>query len=174
MNKNWSFRSVEHIQNPEKYLQHAQQILKGVNWYLGFGSALGFYRDNDFIPQDTDIDICIITDETTPVNKIVLEFSEHYEYIRSVSENGQQQSAFKTKDGFIIDLSFFRKEGDRLVTRHEEGVYSDKVDVIGNTKLHQTKYGLFPIPEKIEEYLVTRYGDWKTPKYGNPTSSIKV
>ena len=36
-----------------------------------------------------------------------------------------------------------------------------------------TKYCKLPIPEKIEDYLVARYGDWKTPKYGASTSSIR-
>jgi hypothetical protein len=31
-----------------------------------------------------------------------------------------------------------------------------------------------PFPEYIEDYLVARYGDWKTPKYGATTSSIKT
>ena len=107
--KNWAFKSVEHIKNPERYLLQSKQILDRYNikWYVGFGTALGFYRDKDFIPQDTDIDIEIITDENTPVNDIIEQFSNHYAYIRSVNHNGQQQSAFQTEDGFIIDLSFF-------------------------------------------------------------------
>lgn len=173
--KNWAFKSVEHIKNPERYLLHSKQILDRYNikWYVGFGTALGFYRDKDFIPQDTDIDIEIITDENTPVNDIIEQFSNHYAYIRSVNHNGQQQSAFQTEDGFIIDLSFFRKEGNNLITRHEEGTYIDSLDIIGDIKMLDTKYCKLPIPEKIEDYLVARYGDWKTPKYGASTSSIR-
>jgi hypothetical protein len=37
-----------------------------------------------------------------------------------------------------------------------------------------TKYCSVYIPERIEDYLKDRYGDWQTPKYGAITSSLKA
>jgi phosphorylcholine metabolism protein LicD len=168
--------TVEDIEHPEQHLKKTAEILNkfDIIWYLSFGSALGFYRDSDFIPQDSDIDVSIIVDDKTPINDIIEAFEAEYPMIRRVVESGkQQQTAYKTKDHFIIDLSFYYQERDFYITRHEEGNYVESVEIIGKTKPLKTKYGTYPIPEKIEDYLKIRYDDWQTPKYGATTSSLK-
>jgi phosphorylcholine metabolism protein LicD len=172
----WKLNTVENIDRPEQHLIFTSRLLNNYvfTWYLAFGTALGFYRDKDFIPGDSDIDISIIVSKDTPFAEISREMEKQYSFIRSVEHEGIQQLAFQTEDGFIIDLSFYRKEGDKYITRHEEGNYADEVDVIGDTISLKTKYGYFPIPEKIEEYLVGKYADWKTPRYGATTSAIRV
>ena len=45
-----------------KDLETVQQVFDkfGVEMIVGYGVALGFYRDKDFLPGDDDIDICVI------------------------------------------------------------------------------------------------------------------
>lgn len=175
--ENWEFNTVDNIKEPERYLLKAQDILNrfGVKWYLGFGTALGLYRDKDFIKGDTDVDLVIIADENTPTLEIDEAFEKEFTFIRSVSNyDKQMQSAFQGNDGFIVDVCYFYEDGDYLYSDAEGGTFKDLKSTIGTPKLLETKYGSFPIPENIEEYLIARYGDWKTPKYGAITSSIKV
>jgi phosphorylcholine metabolism protein LicD len=161
---NWEFKNIKDMKNPDMILAMCDLMLKtlGVKYYLGFGTTLGFYRDKDFIPNDTDIDINIIgLDKYSEIYDL---FSQRFKVIRFVGHEGKpQQLAFQDFGGMVIDFSFYEQEGDEYITYHEEGRFIDKKEVIGNCNLLQTKYGEFPFPDKIEDYLESHYGDWKTP-----------
>jgi phosphorylcholine metabolism protein LicD len=162
--KNWHMVQISEIENPEKHLIIADKILKKlkVKYYLGFGTALGFHRDKDFIPNDTDIDINIM--DYDKVDETIHEFAKVWDIIRIVRQGGFiQQVAFQDEDGMIIDLSYFIEVDKEYITSHEEGIFVDNVDTIGDCPLMDTKYGKYPFPAKIEEYLEAHYGDWKTP-----------
>ena len=170
------FTCVEDIKKPERYLTSSADILNkiGVKWYFGFGTAIGLYRDKDFVPRDTDVDIIILADDKTPIKEIIEIFESEYHYIRSVTRDGKQmQSAFQGEDGYIVDICFFWDDGEDLISYCGGGLWRDDKETIGNLQNIKTKYGIFPFPEHIEDYLKTRYGDWKTPKHGAISSSIK-
>lgn len=173
----WDFHSVEEIIEPERYLVKPAELLNelGVRWCFAFGTALGLYRDNSIIPRDTDVDIMILVDDETPFDTIKQAFEGHYTLIRSAYDDGKpHQLAFQGEDGFIVDLCFFYRSGEYLVSLCDGGYWQDKVETVGNFKEKETKYGKFPLPEQIEEYLKDRYGDWQTPRHGAITSSIKA
>ena len=169
-----TFTNVETVKEPEQHLKKIDSILKklGVKYYLGFGTALGFYRDKDFIPQDTDIDFCLLNGDPAEILEEVLKAG--YTLIRKVKDDKIHQLAFWGEDKFILDLCFFYKEGDEWFTKAGVGMFRDKIDIIGEPQDLDTKYGSFPIPEKIEDYLEVRYGDWKTPLLGAHGKSVKV
>jgi len=171
------FVAVENVKNPEKYLIKTAEILNkfGVNWYLSFGTALGFYRDKDFIRGDTDIDICVLMDDQEEIDKMIDVIESVYPIIRIVTEHDRyMQVAFQDSSNFIIDICFFYENDKGYYSYCEGGKWQDRKEVIGTPKPLKTKYGIFPVPEKIEEYLKDRYGDWQTPKPGAITSSIKA
>lgn len=159
-NTSWRFSPIYEMVKPERFLLEAIERVSKYNYYIGFGTLLGFYRDKDFIPEDTDIDIEIIVDDESQVDKLIKSFSD-YHYIRSVKDDKQQQSAFQ-KELMIIDLAFFRKSGDNYITKHEGGNFIDKTSTIGKKKVFKSKYCDFLIPEYPEEYLTAHYGDWRT------------
>lgn len=171
---NIEFISAQDAKDPIKDLKKTAHILNKYNlkWHLSFGTALGFYRDKGFIKGDTDIDINIMADDTTPVDTLIDEFTIFYYLVRSVMFKGKQmQLAFQGDDKFIIDLCFFYPNENGVYSYCEGGMWQDQNYNIRNLK---TKYGKFPIPTPIEEYLTDRYGDWKTPQYGETTQSIKA
>lgn len=172
----WGFTEVEYVEQPERYLKAAKEILDkfNVKWCFSFGTAIGFYRDGDFPQKDSDVDINVYADDLGDIYDIEDEFEKKYTLIRTVTVDGKrQQAAYQGEDDFIIDLSFYYKDGDNWVSQHEEGKFIDKIDVIGNPRMIETKYGAYPFPEKTEDYLEARYGDWKTPRYGSINSSIR-
>jgi phosphorylcholine metabolism protein LicD len=169
----WHLTKVEDVYKPERYLEASARILDGLNvkWCFSFGTALGLYRDKDFIPGDSDVDINVycLPEEVVEIEEA---FEKEYNLIRVVSDGRKYQVAFQGIEGYIIDLSFFYPIENKWVSRHEEGNFIDDIDTIGNLMDLYTKYGKYPVPEKIEEYLTVRYGDWQTPKYGLINSSI--
>jgi phosphorylcholine metabolism protein LicD len=170
----WEFTNVESIKEPERYLRHSKELLDqlSVKWWFSFGTALGLYRDNGFVQQDTDVDISVVTDDP---NKVIDLFAKHYSHFRLVTEDGiPQQACFMGDDGYFIDICFFYLNNDKLVSYCEGGRWEDRPEIIGNLRDLKTQYGTFPVPEHIEDYLTDRYGDWQTPRYGEITSSIKA
>lgn len=172
-----NFVTVEHIKEPERYLIDAKEVLESLNlrWSLAFGTALGFYRDKDFIPLDTDVDVVVLADDKTPVRGIVEALEGRYKLIREVFDGDKcMQTAFQGEDGYILDIIYLYRDGDKLYSHAEGGTYVDKYENLAFLRYYDTKYGIFPLPGKIEEYLTDRYGDWKTPKHGAITSSNKI
>jgi hypothetical protein len=134
----------------------------GASWYLAFGSALGFYRDGDIIPQDTDIDVAVLVDDNTPeefFERLLDDFKKEFRYLRSVKKDDKQhQSAFLHENGFIFDLCFYYPNNGARESFCEGGRWEDRVTGI---RMIDTRYGAYPIPENIEEYLSGKYGDWR-------------
>ena len=168
------FTEVDKLESPERYLNMVAGLLHGVKWCFAFGTALGLHREKGFIPCDTDIDVMILVDDVFPMD-IAARFIG-LRMIRTVlCDRDYHQIAFQADDGMIIDLCFFYRDGDNYISYCEGGYWKDPVDVIGRFSLADSKYGAFPVPEKIEEYLTIRYGDdWKVPRYGDNACSIKA
>lgn len=170
------FTDVGKVDSPERYLDKTKELLDelGVSWGFAFGTALGLYREKGFIPHDSDIDVMILADDVD-ADAIFSKFKEHYSVVRTVTKDGRyHQIAYQDDNLFIIDLCFFYKEGENHTSFCEGGFWKDSVDTIGGFKLFDTDFGQYPLPEKIEDYLVARYGgDWQTPKYGKRCCSIK-
>ena len=159
-------------------LQHAKEIMDGLNirWWLSTGTALGLYTDKDFIPPDTDIDISILVRRNDPMNIVIyntlLQKFSSFTPIRTMYIEGLHtpvQLALQNNEGIILDF-YFTYDG------YHEGYYTFWNDsgyclkpkhLINNVTLLPTKYGDYPMPSPIEEYLEVRFGKgWKVPKTG--------
>lgn len=160
---------IENLNKPEQHLYQIAGLLDSLNlkWCFAFGSALGLYRDDGFVPRDQDIDIMILADDIN-IDEVKAVCETQYKLIRVASNNGDiGQLAFQHTNRLIIDLCFYYKHNDNYISWCDSGYWEDPVHVIGNFKKVKTKFGYFPVPEKIEDYLVIRYGDdWLVPKYG--------
>jgi phosphorylcholine metabolism protein LicD len=170
----WTMVEVENIINPEGYLLETKRLLDElrVNYYFAFGTALGLYRDNGFVKGDTDVDVAVMTSDPW---RVVEEFRNNYKLIRKVEVQGVlQQAVFRGDDGFFIDICFFYLLNGALTSYCEGGRWEDDPLIIGTPKEIETKYGKFLVPQHIEKYLQTRYGDWQTPRYGAISQSIKA
>lgn len=150
-----------------KILQDANSKLS--NFWVSAGTALGLYRDKDFITGDTDIDIEMMGFKG--IEKYIKKTLK-YKLIRSVYYNKKIQQMAFTKNDILFDIYFYYKEGNKYINQNELGKMEFPCKYFDNLELIQTKYGKLPFPSPIEEYLKIRYGNWQTPSnkkgmYGN-------
>jgi len=128
------------------------------NYWLSAGTALGMYRDGDFIPSDTDIDIEMWVDD---------EYTLPERFSRYVTQDSQgkpgQRAYIDTKNNVIFDIYFYEKKGNMAVSTINSRL-TFPIEWFENKKKLPTKYGELYFPNPIEEYLEHRYGKtWKTP-----------
>lgn len=153
-----TFREID---NAAEIFRSSVKILENhrVKWFVGFGTALGLHRDQDFIPNDTDFDFLVIGDEQE--KSLGEAFSVGLELIRDLEKDGKaMQKAFQHENGIIVDLCFYHPHGDYLYSHHDEKIWKDKAYLFDEPDYRETKYGLVPFPKPVEKYLSARYGDW--------------
>lgn len=133
--------------------------------WIAAGTLLGLYRDKQFIPHDTDIDVAIMGNWSRKL-------SDDFELIRTVTDvdKGLQfQTAFMHKPTQIIFDVFNHHPHDesRYFNRREnnEVIYTDRklVDKLDTLEYEGHK---LPVPNDIDKYLTVWYGDWRTPTKG--------
>lgn len=164
---------------PKVALLKACEIFEklGVTYWLAFGVALGFHRQDDFIPYDSDIDMCVKLDfdnfeqSKQTINKIWDAFTdEYFRPIRIVSfgevDKYTMQASFINEHRVPIDIFFLYEniEKDHVVQFNEKGILRFRKEHIDAIKKVKFKHGTFPIPTPTDEFLEDYYGsDWKTP-----------
>jgi len=140
-----------------------RQAYKLKEAFISAGTLLGLYRDGDFIPGDSDIDIDIIGYDG--IGEYIFKTLGHMDLIRTTyHSNRPQQIAFMYRT-IIFDVWILWRNGDSVINYNDMGVMKKPVSFYDNPSKLETKYGNFLAPGPIDEYLKFRYGpDWKTPK----------
>ena len=137
----------------------------GVEYWLGRGSVLGFYRDNDFLPNDIDIDIDVISDEK--IYQIIRKMPFDDLFI-TVSKGRYQQYAFLDKEtNVVFDIWFYHKNSESFKNQNLFGYFNLPLDINNKITMFSFEGEDYPIPEP-EWYCEFWYGkNWRIPKkYG--------
>ena len=150
--------------------------LKDYNIWLDFGTLLGYYRENDFISHDLDMDFGVQVSSFE-------EFEVVEKYLINNGFNRTKEFYFNKKlvelsysyKGLNVDFIIYNKENDR--------VSSDTIFFMTNALGNPTRYEVYhyeipfsglkgcyfngikvKVPENTQEYLRTLYGeDFETP-----------
>lgn len=170
--RNFNIPQMGQINQPEKTLEMTKEELsrgRSVKWWLSVGTALGLYREGDFISNDTDIDIGI---RARSGQEHILFQNNNFIIIRTMEWRGLPiQTAYVDKtNGCIVDLYYYYEDilEKKLVTISDYGWIHYKKPVIVkpdfSIKTLETKYGEYPFLNPIEDYLLDRYGEgWRIP-----------
>ncbi len=144
-------------------LKEAKKILDDLNipFYLGGGTLLGAYRENDFVPWDWDVEVDFrYEDVKRKLEAIKSEFLKtgfELEGARTKKKNWKLK--FK-KYGTSYELIAWYKKGKLRLRRHKK-----MKNKFFKESTHITFYEeVFPCLGPIEEFLTHRYGDWQTRK----------
>ena len=173
-----------------KNIIEAKNILSSLNidCWLTDGTLLGYYRDNDFIDHDQDLDLGALISSYN--EKIVLDFIDAGWKLDNIFGKRNCGLAISLKKRKIkLDIFFFyeengvlwhgawRKVKDNGITRRNLIKYIyDKFEL----REIEFKGEKFNIPANPEKFIITKYGNgWKTPvkewdwEFG-PTNAVKT
>jgi len=136
-----------------------------IPYSLGWGTALGICRENRLISHDNDLDIDLFgyTDYDLLIN--VLESIGMKLRMKVFYGKKIQQLVFLSQNNIPLDVVFWFKKNDKVVTYCEQGyVLKLPVDLL-KEKSYIKFFGYnFSLPSSPENYLSSIYGPtWKIP-----------
>jgi glycerol-3-phosphate cytidylyltransferase len=156
-------------------------------WWIGVGTALGFAREKDFVPGDTDIDVRIGLDYAG--NKVASERAgeltnlleaHSFRLVRECYWDGLiMQTAFadELNNGLIVDLYYFHRglfEGAYLNVNDASVRCKPEQFVIDRRRTFWPGTDIVVyVPHPVESYLEWRFGpEWKIPKSNSQLGPI--
>ncbi len=156
---------------PKETLDDGMELLAPHHAWLSAGTLLGLYRDNGFIPHDTDLDVGMLGDWDNPIDPmdVVQPFTEEgFMHIRRMSYDGRVMQLAFVKRVTIFDIYFFyiNKEEDIAINYNDNGVMRKPQHFVSNLGSMIFLGDKYPTPWPIEDYLEYRYRDWRTPTGG--------
>ena len=154
--------------HPTTLNEHAPKVLRlahrlPMKYWLGGGTLLGLYRDKDFISYDTDIDVEVegyrgIQDDILSAIDSPL--------IRSIFLGPKVMQMAFIENGVVFDIYILWPDKDKMVNYNEMGTMETPRHFYEKLSFLETKYGKYPIPNPVEDYLVVRYGqNWRVPSH---------
>ena len=150
--------------------------LKDYNIWLDFGTLLGYYRENDFISHDLDMDFGVQVssfEEFEVIEKYLI--NNGFNRTKEFYFNKNLVELSYSYKGLNVDFIIYNKENDRVSsdtiffmtnalgnpTRYE--VYHYEIPFSG-LKEYDFKGMKVKVPDNTQEYLRTLYGeDFETP-----------
>jgi len=131
--------------------------------FISAGTLLGLYRDGDFIPGDSDIDIDMIGYDGIEYD--VFKALGHMDLIRTGFHwELPHQLAFMYQ-GTIFDVWILWMKENFVVNHNDMGIMQVPAKFYLNPEIIETKYGIYRAPGPVKDYLAFRYGpDWRTPR----------
>ena len=150
--------------------------LKDYNIWLDFGTLLGFYRENDFISHDLDMDFGIQVSSLEEFEVIEKYLSENdFKRTKEFYFDKDLVEVSYSYKGLNVDFIIYKKEDDK--------VSSDTIFFMTNALGNPTRYEVYhyeipftglkecdfkgmkvKVPDNTQEYLRTLYGeDFETP-----------
>jgi hypothetical protein len=133
-----------------------------LQFFLVYGTALGVYREKNFIEHDYDIDLGIyLKDKKKLIDVIKILVADKGFKVYKISE--LEESIGIVRDNIPVEFGLFYKKGDNYLYDNEKvynipALYLNQLDKINF--LDRTFY----IPHDIENYLKYQYGkDWNIP-----------
>jgi hypothetical protein len=139
-----------------------------VPFFLLCGTALGAYREGDFIEGDGDIDLGMLMEDFRGRQRdVVAELDRRKFKVQVISKPWDFGRALKLeKDGIHVDLCGWMKHGDErfLSSSMKDYALVHNAAVIETMEPVELCGRMFRIPTPAKLYLIAEYGpDWRTP-----------
>jgi hypothetical protein len=145
--------------------------LKGRYWLCG-GGVLGYARCGGFISHDNDIDFHVWTEDETLLGKAMRDLGDRgFEHvITCISNEGRTiVYKFRYKETFIDFFPCWRENGFiywmSSIGSHRSQPARQFLHRCPDQRMKEYEFFGVPVfmPEDLEQYLTSMYGDWRTP-----------
>ena len=148
-----------------KVMKDFKRILEEeqVTLFLAGGSLLGFYRDNDFIAWDNDVDMDVLAEELEPKFEIVKEKLLKMGYlVRTIKEYPSMKiNVYHEGEKIGILALYLNKE--KNVRYRTDYVWPAEIYEEQNRETVVFKNVIFEAPD-VEKYVFHTYGEsWNKP-----------
>ena len=166
----------------EELLLKVGEILdeEGITYWLNYGTLLGAYRDNAFIPHDYDMDLGVYLEDYARIVPLMekhgLKLKDHYRF--NSWENPENYAYRFEWKGVYLDFNFYIREGNMVHTylplflpdeSYGPGCHAKVLAEYNEYPFTGVKSmpflgKMFSVPENTEEFLIANYGpDYMTP-----------
>jgi len=133
----------------------------GSEMFLVYGTALGAYRDGDFLPGDIDIDLGSFDVKKRDIIAEKMR-KKGYKVSDILDDNGmylKEAQMIHAKHYIHIDIFFYRKDGDKYIAYRD--LIGEPFSVIPIVELEKVKLLGREFNMLSSELLELWYGDWK-------------
>lgn len=132
-----------------------------IDYWLAYGTLLGYHRDHDLILGDADIDFGLLEENYRKIKDFRHRLPPGYQLVDTSHKHGGPKLYIRW-GVFAADLYFYRPEGDQLRLFLNSHYVCDRTPVPSHLLL-PTRPAQFlgqqtRIPNKTEELLVWTYG----------------
>ena len=142
----------------------------GIKYWMEFGTLLGAYRDNDFVPNELDLDMGVFLEDADKTYQVLVKAG--FRLVREfhvVGECGLEQT-YEYR-GTTLDVMYFFKKNNQFYCT---GAAFDLRDINGKPFFAQTTSHVFKpfdvsdftfkeieckVPANIEEHLIEIFGE---------------
>jgi|TARA_R100000081_G_scaffold47776_1_gene22794 hypothetical protein len=162
-------RNKYHIPNHPMPMEHAvdvlfeaDEILKSqkVKYFLSCGTALGLYRDGNFIPWDDEIDVEVFSEVLCPVLPQLRDEFIKRGFIARPTYRGNTSKMTTFKNGIKVAIGAIYSNGAGYRCDLNQK-FPDKF--YNQPEIYNFNGRDFRLPGPTDEYLTFYYGDWRTP-----------
>ena len=152
------------LENRFKFLCDVIKYLK-CDYWIDFGTLLGFYRQGEFLETDPDIDIGVKREDQDKIFDAICEIRKYYNVSVRV-ENGYLAGYKIYCEDTWIDIAFYFKYEDKriwTISQWEQVMVFDE-KYFNELQELEVKGVKFKVPNHLEELMVLKYGeDWRRP-----------
>ena len=161
-------RNTYYTPNQGMPTEHAKDVLfevdellkiYGIDYFLSCGTALGLYRDGNFIPWDDEIDIEIFSEHFVLALDDLRELFIENGFIARATPRGNTSKMGLFKKGVKIAIGSIYRDNNGyrcdLYQKFPESFFD-------NPQIYNFCGRDFRLPGPTDEYLTFYYGDWKT------------
>lgn len=157
-----------------------------VRYSLDAGTLLGVVREGRLLPWDNDMDLAILSAEwsryesaTKSIRDKGYEVTMRYNKIEfGPIRPGSPRISKITRDGLTLDMFVKHSDGQKVYWVESGRQIVKAVDASHYEKYEKVHFmnSIFSIPHNTDQYLTSRYGDWRTPvkKYNYKKDDLAI
>jgi hypothetical protein len=145
--------------------------MKGRYWLCG-GGVLGYARCGGFISHDNDLDFHYWVEDETLLEKVMRDLGVlRFEHVVTCISNDGRPIVHKfCHKGIFIDFFPCWRENGFIywmssISRHRSRPARQFLNRVPDQQMKEVEFLGVPVsmPEDIDQYLTSLYGDWRTP-----------